>query len=153
MRNKKCDFNSKASKEKFHYNFEGNHLFHLIVRRVQKYIKNNSYFRIVLYWPHHCPFDWQLVVIYASFQSAARPFLLLWEHFHTHKRTPNKNGQAVGSGERRNKTEQKTWPSSFMSSVHSAYSFGAIHKRRHHFFEIFDPPPPLSSLLLNKLIK
>ena len=28
-----------------------------------------------------------------------------------------------------------------------------IHKRRHHFFEIFDPLPPSSSLLPNKLIK
>ena len=32
-------------------------------------------------------------------------------------------------------------------------SIGAIHKRRHQFFGIFDPPPPSSSLLLNKFIK
>ena len=30
---------------------------------------------------------------------------------------------------------------------------GAVHKRRHQFFEILTPLPPSSALLLNKLIK
>ena len=33
------------------------------------------------------------------------------------------------------------------------FHFGAVHKRRHQFFEIFDPLPPSSSFLLNKPIK